>query len=143
MVAASLGVVVKGVWDLWRMGAARRAKQHETLSAAQIEDEARKRDLLVAAYNQMMQAERAWTQKEIEVERRCYVAEERLARLTDEHKRELNGAMLLGEQQHAIIAQHEATIEIKDREISGLRTRLDGCTCGAAALERTKMLDGN
>lgn len=140
-VGATLGIIAKGAWDLWRASATRRAKQHEALSAAQIEDEARKRDLLVAAYNQMMQAERQWTTKEIEVERRCYVAEEKLARVTDEHKRELHGAQLLSEQQYAIIVQHEATIEIKEREISGLRSRLDGCTCGAAALERTKILD--
>ena len=133
-------MVVKGAWDLWRIAAAQRAKREESLSTAQIEDEARKRDLLVAAYNQMMQAERTWTAKEIEIERRCYIAEEKLARLTDEHKRELHGAQLLSEQQHAIIVQHEATLEIRDREIGHLRTQLDGCTCGAAAVERTKIL---
>lgn len=141
MIAAGLGVVVKGAWDLWRASVQRRAKQHEAISAAQIEDEAHKRDLLVAAYNQMMQAERAWTAKEIEIERRCYIAEEKLARQTDEHGREIHGAQLLSEQQYAIIVQHEALIEVKEREIDHLKTQLDGCTCGAAALERTKILD--
>lgn len=132
-VASLLGVLIKTGWDSWRVSHARRIREHDELSTAQIEDEGHKRDLLVAAYNQMIQAERTWTQKEIELERRCYIAEEKLTRREEEYSRELRGAQLLSEEQHTIIVQREAVIDLRDREIGQLKTRLDGCTCGNTA----------
>jgi hypothetical protein len=123
--SGAVGALLKAVWDSWRTGRLLRRKQASDLSTAEVADRADLRDQLVVAWQQMISAQQQWTQKEIEIEKRCYVAEEKLSRREEEHNRELREARRLTEAQHLQIVGLEAQIVQKDIEISALRTRLE------------------
>lgn len=101
----------------------RRLKQSQTqqLSTAEITDRANSYQLLVGAYNEMMKAERAWTQKELEIERARFKAEQLLEHREDEHKRELREVRLLTEEQHDEIVLLTAKLAARDQQIRDLQ----------------------
>lgn len=120
-----LGIALTLAVQRSRARQAARQKAELSLSTAEIEDRAKAYSLLIAAYNQMLAAERSWTQKELEIERARYVAQEQLSRREDEHKRELREERRLNEEQHEEIVRLEAELQRAELEISSLRTRIE------------------
>jgi len=78
-------------------------------------------ELLVKAYNDMMTAQRLFQQQNLELERKCYRAEEKIVRMEEAHKRAMREERTLNSMQHDEIVLLSAKLKTKDSEINDLK----------------------